>query len=135
MEPERVKRIQVPEIGDNPPSPGRLSVTIKLNQSPSVEWIRVFHALFTDAMRAHTLPGWTDPAVRGELISYTPNESDLENSVLMMDARIAEANAAYEESVLPQIRIRMEAQRQAEDLKRAQIEDLRQRALRLLPPA
>jgi hypothetical protein len=131
----RVKRIEVPEIGENVPSPGRLSVTIKLNQSPPVEWIRVFHGLFTEAMRAHTMPGWTDPAVRGELISYTPNEGDLENSVMMMDARIAEANAAYEQSVLPQIRIRQEAERLAGESKRAQIEDVRERAQRLLPPA
>jgi hypothetical protein len=129
-----VKRAEVPEIGSNAPSPGRLSVTIKLNQSPPIEWIRVFTGLFTGSMRAHTMPGWTDPAVRGDVVSYTPMESDLENSVLMMDARIAEANAEYAKSVLPEIRAREEAERRAAEEKSAHIEDARQRAQRLLPP-
>lgn len=134
MEHQPVKRAEVPEISDRVPSPGCLSVTIKLNQSPPAEWIRVFQGLFTDRMREHTLPGWVDPAVRGELISFTPMEADLENSVLMIDARIAEANAAYEQSVLPQIRSRQEAERLAAEEKRAQIEEVRQRAQRLPPP-
>ena len=134
MDWQPVKRASIPEIGESPPSPGRLTVTITLNQSPPSEWIRAFNDLFTATVRARSLPGWTDPMVRGDLLSYTPLESDLENSVMMMDIRIAEANAAYEREVLPKLRALEDARSRAEQAQRAHIEEARQRAEKLRPP-
>jgi hypothetical protein len=76
----------VPEIDDNPPSPGRVTVTIQLNETPTAEWIKAFLGTFQEPTVVLSLmEGWTEPVVRGKTIRWTPMQTDVIDGVKAMD--------------------------------------------------
>lgn len=119
-----ISRGKVDVHGIHPEHPGLLQVSIELSDSPPAEWRAAFIAGDGVASRGDM----HKPDLTASTVWLQPPDSELEEHVRDVDARIAAANKIYKRDVLPAKTQRQSAVEALAEQNERRIDDARRRA-------
>lgn len=125
---DQVDVTEVEVVRVNPKYPGLLDVRFHLNAKPPEGWDRCFTA------PGRVEPGTPNPVTLdewGKCVTASVTPDALEQVSRHVRARVAVANAAYQQRVLPKVWAQQRRRQKERDERAAMLDDARRRAQRL----